>query len=867
MSSDIIPTNGLLKSQSKLKLFTDSNGSLYCLKKVENSVASDRFCFLTTLKHPCLLKYYHLTDQQNGEVAEEYCPFGSLSDLIQAQHKFSANDLWCVLTQLVYLFDFLLKREILLNDFTLSNVFVSSFHPIRIKVSRIYRSELLLSSYETKGTPFFVFEKENDFKTIQYHLTKFLKQFFQFFLNRVRPCISFRRHDQSNLIEEEDAVLENDFQDFFQHSWSLNFCKNNNSVASCVETNFSSLFVLSPVNITRKILFSGPVLYHVFVQSILRFDTTLLEFLVEKDAFRIQNPNFSIFATKIINISSGFRNLFLRAFDYCCSFGGHLLTDHYPSFQVYGNSLVKSSCSDLRLFSLLKPRITCVKWLNKFPVTTISTKSLNNPEDCFTCFSSVMMVELLESGQDLTELAVFPNLSTLYLHNISPSVVENLSQLTCCLKLVSLKLSPESSFEVDLTLLASLNQLTSISLHDFIINDLAPISSLENLSSLSLKGSVVYDLLPLQHLPNLSYLDLRKTPLSREFRRIVRGRTEVKKVVNSFTDIIHLDLSKVSLRFIDIALYINHLNLKSFCLASSRIANIQLLSVFKYLETLDLTRVVFENDNDGEGLTDLHFLSNCTSIRSLTLDNCKLVDLGPLSLLLELVTLSLRGTYVFDLSPLKFLTKLSTLDVRETLLPVEHQILVYGFNEINSFIEYCQPQPLHFDFSKRIEDNVVDLSLFANLLRVKSLNLSHRIANNITFISTITHLEVLDLTAVEVGDDFISNSLENIFFISLCSSLKSMTLDGCQVTDLKPLSKLFHLHTLSLNCTGVSDLSPLSCLYLLARLCLRNTMVSDLAPLRLLSKLSHLDLRKTNVSRPGLYCNIDEVRAIVACEY
>ncbi|KAL0216953.1 hypothetical protein RCL1_007436 [Eukaryota sp. TZLM3-RCL] len=116
------------KLYSRLNIYEDPNGSVYCLKKVENSLASDRFSFLTTLKHPCLLKYYHLTDQQNGEVAEEYCPFGSLSDLIQAQHKFSSNDLLCILAQLVYLFDFLLKRGLFLKQLTPLNVFVSSLN-------------------------------------------------------------------------------------------------------------------------------------------------------------------------------------------------------------------------------------------------------------------------------------------------------------------------------------------------------------------------------------------------------------------------------------------------------------------------------------------------------------------------------------------------------------------------------------------------------------------------------------------------------------------------------------------------------------------------------------------------------------------
>ncbi|MFN3262960.1 MAG: leucine-rich repeat domain-containing protein [Pikeienuella sp.] len=78
--------------------------------------------------------------------------------------------------------------------------------------------------------------------------------------------------------------------------------------------------------------------------------------------------------------------------------------------------------------------------------------------------------------------------------------------------------------------------------------------------------------------------------------------------------------------------------------------------------------------------------------------------------------------------------------------------------------------------------------------------------------------------------------------------LRSLRLDGTQVSDLAPLAALTGLRSLRLDDTQVSDLAPLAALTGLQELNLKNTRVSDLAPLAALTGLRELILENTRVS-------------------
>ncbi|KAL0221680.1 hypothetical protein RCL1_001534 [Eukaryota sp. TZLM3-RCL] len=142
--SDLHRTQQFSELVSIPDIFQDSKGSYYCLKRVENSLASDSYSTLTSLKHPCLLSYHVAS-----ETAVEFCQFGSLENLLQAGHRLSLFDFWCILTQLIHLSDFLSNLGLKLNDLDPSRVFVSSLNPIRIKASLYYNSKLAIIPFQT----------------------------------------------------------------------------------------------------------------------------------------------------------------------------------------------------------------------------------------------------------------------------------------------------------------------------------------------------------------------------------------------------------------------------------------------------------------------------------------------------------------------------------------------------------------------------------------------------------------------------------------------------------------------------------------------------------------------------------------------
>ncbi|KAL0221682.1 hypothetical protein RCL1_001536 [Eukaryota sp. TZLM3-RCL] len=320
----------------------------------------------------------------------------------------------------------------------------------------------------------------------------------------------------------------------------------------------------------------------------------------------------------------------------------------------------------------------------------------------------------------------FPNLTDLVVH-ISENDYENLSLLCDCDNIRSLTIKSKDSkpFLFDLSVISSLFHLTSLSIYDFIFEDLKPLSWLQELESLSVKGSKLFDLLPLQRLANLSYLDLRKTLLSREHRRIVRGRSEVKKVIDSFNPVLFLDLSIIDDRDanVDLRDYQKFSNLKSLCLRNPRLSNVQdtYYEQFEHLESLDLSVTFATVDSlsfhdisflsclhhlkhlslNGWSFSDFSIVSWFIKLESLSVNNTDVKTLTPLSNMNNLERLCCRHTLVSDLSPLLSLRNLSFLDVRETRLKIRHQKLVAGISEVRKLVEDVQSLCPSFVVGKR----------------------------------------------------------------------------------------------------------------------------------------------------------------------
>ena len=224
-------------------------------------------------------------------------------------------------------------------------------------------------------------------------------------------------------------------------------------------------------------------------------------------------------------------------------------------------------------------------------------------------------------------------------------------------------------------------------------------------------------------------------------------------------------------------------------------------------------------------------------IRSLSLAQTQVSDLGPLVRLTRLKSLHLGETQVSDLGPLVRLTRLKSLHLGETQV-----------SDLGPLVRLTRLKSLHLG-----ETQVSDLRPLARLAALETLSLWETQVSDLGPLIQLTRLERLDLSRTQVSD---LGPLANL------TALKSLDLDQTQVSDLGPLANLTALKSLDLDQTQVSDLGPLIQLTRLERLDLTQTQVSDLEPLANLTALETLSLWRTQVSDLGPLANLTALKSL-----
>ncbi len=189
------------------------------------------------------------------------------------------------------------------------------------------------------------------------------------------------------------------------------------------------------------------------------------------------------------------------------------------------------------------------------------------------------------------------------------------------------------------------------------------------------------------------------------------------------------------------------------------------------------------------------------TLRSLDLDNTRIIDFSPLTGLTGLTGLFLDNTRIIDFSPLTGLTGLTGL-----------------------FLDNTQ---------------ISDLSPLSALTGLTTLSLGHTQISDLSPLSALTGLTRLYLSHTQITD---------LSPLTALTGLTELTLNNTQISDLSPLSGLTGLTRLSLSDTQISDLSPLSGLTRLTELFLDDTRISDLSRLTALTGLTTLYLSNTRIS-------------------
>ena len=128
--------------------------------------------------------------------------------------------------------------------------------------------------------------------------------------------------------------------------------------------------------------------------------------------------------------------------------------------------------------------------------------------------------------------------------------------------------------------------------------------------------------------------------------------------------------------------------------------------------------------------------------------------------------------------------------------------------------------------------DVTDLSYFTGLT---SLTLQNYHGGDFTFLSGMTCLQSLDLSSSSV-------SAQALSLIGNLSTLQTLVLDGCGITDISALASLAQLQTLALPNNRVADLTPLVSMTALTSLDLSTNEITDLSVFRSLTQLKSLNL-------------------------
>jgi Leucine-rich repeat (LRR) protein len=297
---------------------------------------------------------------------------------------------------------------------------------------------------------------------------------------------------------------------------------------------------------------------------------------------------------------------------------------------------------------------------------------------------------------------------------------------------------------------------------------------------------------------------------------------------------------------------------------NEHLTNINLLSAFKNLSTLDLSDCKSLSDliplsgltnlstldlSRCESLSDLTPLTGLTNLSTLDLYYCKsLSDLSPLAGLTNLTTLNLSSRESLnDLSPLAGLTNLTTLNLSNCrsltdLTPLAgltnlSTLYLYGcqsLNDLSPLVGLTNLSTLNLGFCR----SLTDLPPLVGLTNLSTLDLSDcKSLSDLTPLTGLTNLSTLDLSRCE--------SLSDLTPLTGLTNLSTLDLYYCKsLSDLSPLAGLTNLTTLNLSSSeSLNDLSPLAGLTNLTTLNLSNCRsLTDLTPLVGLTNLSTLDL-------------------------
>lgn len=368
----------------------------------------------------------------------------------------------------------------------------------------------------------------------------------------------------------------------------------------------------------------------------------------------------------------------------------------------------------------------------------------------------------------------------------------------------SLELAGKTLSAEDCAALASLQNLTTLSLTRCNLSDVQFLSGLSQLRTLILSDNLITDVTPLASLAALRTLYLDRNP------------------VGDLTPLAALSsLTTLSLQGVEIADYALE-DLQS-ALPGCRVFSDSVVKGSRpvSLGGLDFTESVETLDLSGRGITDISALTGCTELRELNLSNNPIADISPLALLPKLATLNLSATGRTDLDN-ALLSSLGSL----TYLNLENNdgVTAEGIDALQSALPGCQivHEPKYY---------------------------------TVVFGETSFSSDASDVTIDAQG-------LTTLAGIEKFHQLRRLSAYGNTLTDLAPLAELFSVEELRLGYNNLSDITALTGHTALRRLDLNHNALRDITALSGCTALEELDLSYNDLNSLAALRSLTQLRTL-----
>jgi Leucine-rich repeat (LRR) protein len=293
----------------------------------------------------------------------------------------------------------------------------------------------------------------------------------------------------------------------------------------------------------------------------------------------------------------------------------------------------------------------------------------------------------------------------LHLSN-NPSLI-GLAQLS---QLESLAITDSDQFS-DLSPLASLIDLTELSICRSQVSDLNPLTQLSRLTSLDISQTQVSDLRPLAQLAQLATLHASGTRIGN------RSLAQLPRLTN-------LDISQTKIS--DLRLLAQPAQLTTLDISRTQVRDLRSLTQLSRLTSLDVHQTQ---------VSDLRPLPQLAQLTDLLIGETEVSDLSPLAQLSQLTKLDIRGTWVVDLSALAHLSQLTALSIRGTRV-----------KDLSPLAQLSQLTTLDIRGTQ-----VGDLSPLAQLSRLTSLNIAMTRVSDLRPLAKLPQLTELDISGTPVS--------------------------------------------------------------------------------------------------------------------